>query len=317
MIRRFPDWLGVRECGVEVLRQQILCQRQHFGEGARRLLMRHPEGGQHPGAVLVKEHAQPQRLVVRGARDHHLLGDQPFRHAELVCGVIDPDVDSRLRGALITPLVQPHRQPGATTGRVDHQIGGDELRLRTGDRRVQQHAGNPLQRGFEARLGDRALHNLDVVDLQDAAPDLPLQVRAAGHVGGELVAQGVPGSQDVAGGAQVNAVRAVLQHGHACRHHVVQQAGEQTLEFVGAARHQHVQVAVLGDGGAVGRTARQVVPLEDRDPFVEVGQHPGRGQPGNARADHYRMILVLYAPHHARRVPSTVRTQMQVTEGAG
>ena len=36
--------------------------------------------------------------------------------------------------------------------------------------------------------------NVDIVDFNNPAPDLPFQMRAAGHVRSELVAQRVPGA---------------------------------------------------------------------------------------------------------------------------
>ena len=129
--------------------------------------------------------------------------------------------------------------------------------------------------------------NLDVGDFNNPAPDLPFQLRTAGHVRGELVAQRVPGAQHVAGRTEVDAVRPVLQDGNPGGHHVVEQTGEQPVEFQRAAGHQQVNVAALRDGGAVARRARELVALEHRDPVVELGQHPRRAQPGEAGADHH------------------------------
>ena len=161
--------------------------------------------------------------------------------------IADAHVDRLFGRTLISPLLQPHRQPGAAAGGVDDQIGGDEVGL-VGVA-VEQHAGHPLGVGVEPRLGHRAMLDLDVGDVGNPAPDLPFQLRAARHVGGELVAQRVPGAQHMAGRAEVDAVRSVLQDGNPGGHHVVEQTGEQPLEFHRAAGHQQVNMAALRDRG--------------------------------------------------------------------
>ena len=71
-------------------------------------------------------------------------------------GVADADVDAGLGRAVESPLLQPHRQPGATTRRVDDEIGGYLL---TG---VQPHPGHPPARRVEVRFGHPGLHDVDV-----------------------------------------------------------------------------------------------------------------------------------------------------------
>ncbi len=272
--RRVAKGFGLRQRGVEVGRKQLLGQRQHLGECPRRLGVGHPEGGQDPGPVLVTQHAQPERLVVGGPGDHHLLRDQAFRDAELVGGVVDADVHDFFDRALISPLRQPHRQPGTPARCVDDEAGGYELWdlwvAAFGVGGIQQHTGHPLVRAVEPRLGHGAPHDLDVVYVLDSFAQLPLQMRAAGHVSGELVAQGMPRPEDMARGAQINAVRPVLQHGHARGHHVLQQAGKQALELHCAAGHQHVQMLVLRDCRPVRRCARQFVALVDGHPGIGI-----------------------------------------------
>ena len=68
----------------------------------------------------------------------------------------------------------------------------------------------------------------------------------------------------MARGAEVDAVGPVLQDRHAVGHHVVEQAGKKTLEFLGAARHQQMHMPALRDGRPVRRAVGQFVALVDR-----------------------------------------------------
>lgn len=230
-----------------------------------------------------------------------------------------PDVHGVFGRPPISPLRQPNRQSGTPAGCVDDKVGSYELfafPILAATRGIQQHADHSLLPALELWLGDQAPHNLDVGELQDPSPQLPFQVRPAGHVGGELLAQGMPRPEDMAGGAQVDTVRPVLKHGHARGHHVVQQAGEQAVEFLRPAGHQHVQVSVLRDRGPVRRRFRQLVALENRHRGVEVREHPRGAQPGDASSDHHGVVLrVPYATRHPRRVPSTVRSQRVREDG--
>lgn len=73
-----------------------------------------------------------------------------------------------------------------------------------------------------------------------------------------MVLEPVLGAQRMAGGAEMNAIGPVLQNRHTRSHHVVEQAGEQRLELLRAARHQKVYVATLRNRGAVHRFGRQI-----------------------------------------------------------
>ncbi len=59
--------------------QDLVGQRAHAREVVRRLDLADSERGHAPGAVLVEEHAHPERLCAGGARDDDLFGDQPVR----------------------------------------------------------------------------------------------------------------------------------------------------------------------------------------------------------------------------------------------
>ena len=96
-------------------------------------------------------------------------------------------------------------------------------------------------------------------------------------------------------GAEVDAVRPVLQDRHTVGHHVIEQAGEKALEFLGAARHQQVHMPALRHGGAVRRAVRQFVALVDGHPLADIRQHPGRAQPPEAGPDDDRVFVT--PPH--------------------
>ena len=194
-------------------------------------------------------------------------------------GVADADRDAVLARLLEAPLRQPGRQPSPAAGRVDDQIGVDDLAV------SGAHPGDPVS--VEDRLVDAAPLQGDVRQRGDAAADLPLQVRSARHVGGELVLQAVLSAQHVTGRPEMDAVRPVLQDRHPVGHHVGQQPGKQRLQLLGAARHQQVHVAVLRRGGAAGRFGGQFVTLEHRHLVSELRQHLGGTQPADAGPYHH------------------------------
>src|SRR6185369_3361692 len=99
-----------------------------------------------PGAVLVIEHAEAARLLPGSACDNHLLGDEPVRYAQLVCGVADADIDTVLGRSVKSPLLQPNRHASSAACGVDDEVG---RHLLAG---VKADAGHPLPGGVEARL---------------------------------------------------------------------------------------------------------------------------------------------------------------------
>ena len=123
--------------------------------------------------------------------------DQSLRHAELVRGVVDADVEGLLGRALISPLLSHTGnrvpRPAASTTRSARTNSGSPPAIDG----VQQHAGHPLPRRGRtaARATERAARSRRCRCLGPACAELPFQVRPAGHVGGELVAQGVAGAR--------------------------------------------------------------------------------------------------------------------------
>ena len=216
-----------------------------------------------------------------------------------MAGVGDADVDGLLAGTFVAPLLQPCGQPGATAGRVDDEIGGDDL---VG---VEQDTGDSSERGVVGRFGDGRVDDVDVLDRQHAPSDLPLQLRPAGYVGGELVLQPMGGPQHMARGPEVDAVRPVLQDRHAVGDHVFEQAGELALEFLGAARHQQVHMPALRHCRPVCRAVRQRVALVDGHPVTDVGEHPGCAQAPEAGADDDCVFITPpHRVHSTRYIPS-------------
>ncbi len=263
------------------------------------------ESGQRPGAVLVAQQAQPERLLPRCAGDDHALPDRALGQPKLLRRIADAHIDGLFGWTLKTPLLQPDRQPGAASGGVDDDVGGHKIGF-VGVA-VEQHPGDPLGVEVEAWLGHRAMLNLDIGNVVNPAPDLPFQLRTAGHVGGELVAQRMPGAQHMPGRAEVDAVRPVLQDGHTGGHHVVEQTGEQPVEFQSrrgpsAGEHGGPAGRRCGCSGVLGRSSRSKTVTRS----IEVGQHPRRAQPGDARADHDSVSLDVL-PTHLATVLGTVR----------
>ncbi len=110
--------------GRDTFGQHLFGERQHLRKGMRRFDFADAESGQRPGAVLVAQQAQPERLLPRCTGDDHPLPNRPLGQPELMRRIADAHIDGLFRWALISPLLQPDRQPGAASGRVDDQVGG-------------------------------------------------------------------------------------------------------------------------------------------------------------------------------------------------
>ena len=102
-------------------------------------------------------------------------------------------------------------------------------------------------------------------------------------------------TEDMTGGAEVDAVRPILQNRHTRGDHVVEQTGEMRVELLRAARHQQMHVPALRHRRTVGRTVGQFVAFEHGDPVVEVRQHPRGAHARDARPDYDRVSA---APPH-------------------
>ena len=200
-------------------------------------------------------------------------------------GVADADVDAVLGRTVESPLLQPDRQPGAAARGVDDEVGGASPRPLSSRTPV-------TRRLVVSKVGSAtaACTMLDVGDRLRSAPDLPLEMRPARHVRRELVAQLVRRAEHVARGAEVDAVRPVLQDRDARGDHVVEQPRKLRVEFLGAASHQQMHVPALRHRGAVGRLRGQLVAFVHRDPVVEVRQHARGAHAGDARPDDDRVF---------------------------
>ena len=85
------------------------------------------------------------------------------------------------------------------------------------------------------------------------------------------------------------------QHRHPSRRQVGQQAREQLIEDLRAARQQCVRMPALRNPLPVCRALRQQVAVDNRHPLVGIGQHPGRQQPAHASPKDHSVITDL--PH--------------------
>jgi hypothetical protein len=125
--------------------QDLVGQGAHLVEVLRRVDLRDAERGERPDPVLVEQHPQAHRLLPE-APATTIFSCSPSGILTR-SGVADADVDGDLVGAAVTPLLQPHRQPGAATGGVDHQVG------RHGFASVEVDPGHPA--AFEDRFVDQ------------------------------------------------------------------------------------------------------------------------------------------------------------------
>jgi len=107
-------------------------------------------------------------------------------------------------------------------------------------------------------------------------------------------------------GAEIDAVRPVVELGHAGGHHVVEQTGEQRLELVGAPRHQDVDMPILRHRLTMGRPVGQPISVVDGDAVEEVGENPGRAQAGDAGADDDGMVSFRRSRQFAHDDPRTL-----------
>ncbi len=130
------------------------------------------------------------------AGDHHLLGDQPVRMRNWWLAWLMPMSTVSSAAADI-----PTRQPasGTPAGCVDDKVGSYELFAFPilAAAKSQQHADHSLLLRSNCGSVTRLPHNLDV-RLQDPSPQLPFQVRPAGHVEAGS-ARGMPRPEDMAG----------------------------------------------------------------------------------------------------------------------
>jgi len=260
----------------DMARQDLVGQGAHLVEVLGRVDPRDAERRERPDPVLVEEHPQPERLLARGPGHHDLLL-QPVRNPDPERGVADADIDGDLVGPAVTPLLKPHRQPGAAPGRVDDEVGLH------GFAAIERHPGHPA--ALEDRLVDRRSHQFDIRRRRRPSPDLPFQERPTRDVGGERLVQGPADVQYVTRRPEVDEVGTVLHLRHTGVDHVVEQAGEEVVEFLSPPAHQQVDVTALRNGRPLLGSVGQLVALVDRDPVAEIGEHPRRAQPGQAPAD--------------------------------
>ena len=186
----------------------------------------------------------PTGCVVRRARDDHLFGDQAVRDVHLWRGVVDADVDG-----VLAWTSYPHCS-NHTGSRVPRPAASTTRSARP-PRRLR--SGTPVTRWpVESAARRRPAPDGHVVDAEDPAADLPLQVRPAWHVSGEFVPQSSPvprrGPRRRNGCSRAG-FPAWAHPRPPCRRAV----RETALRTPGAASHQKVHMAALWDRGAVRR----------------------------------------------------------------
>ena len=226
-------------------------QRAHSGEVVRRFDLGHAERGQAPGAVLVTQHAEPERLLPGRARDDDLLRDQPVGDAQLVGGVADADVDAVLAGVGQIPTA-PTRPAAGYRGQRCRRRGRPAPASPVSSR-------TPVtccRGGVEVRLRDAGAHDVDVGDRRRAP-------RICHSRCGRLGTYAVNSSRSCRVVPRTwPAAPKWMQSGRFSRIGTPaatmssSRPGKSALEFLGAARHQQMDVPALGHRRPVGRLRR-------------------------------------------------------------
>ena len=215
----------------------------------------------------------------------------PARQPQMPAGVLDIHRELFLSWRIVADLVEPDRGTAAPAGRVDDEIGGEDLATARG----RQHAGtgDPVP----GRRGDQARHvatipDRDVAQGADPVADLAFQVRPALRVrwlaGFTLLAQQVAPKDETERPRSTH-------HRDTIRRQVGEQPREQFVEDLRPARQQPMGVPSLGHPLTVQPGLRQRVPFDDRHPPVRISQHTGGEQAAHTGTQHQRMITNL--PH--------------------
>ena len=250
-----------------------------------------PGQGQDPALALLGRQEQDGRPGRLGT-DHDQLGpaERPGAQPQVPAGVHEVDPDLLFGRRAVPDLAQPCRCPRAAAGGVDDEAGGEQL-LRAAAGGPDPRAGDPVAGRCRGQAGHLALvHDRDVGQGPDSAPDLALQERPARHV-----ARGV---RRAVLAQQVTAEREpqlpeIAHHRHPRRRQASQEPREQVVEDLRAAGQQRVRVPALRHPLAMHPCLWQHVTFDDRHPLVRIRQHLCRKQPAHARPQHDRVVTDL------------------------
>ena len=147
----------------------------------RRVVPVVPDRGQDPPVVLLGEHHQtggPARLGTDA--DHLRAAQRPGTPAKVSGGVLQLDRELLLRRPVVADRRQPGRCPAAAPGRVDDQVGVDDLLGAAGGAH-SPHPGDAVPGRVGAEADDLApIHDLDRGQRTDPGPDAAFEVGPAG-----------------------------------------------------------------------------------------------------------------------------------------
>jgi len=276
-------------------------RRGEGGEGVR-IVRRAVRGAvaaerEDPAAALLCEQEQRARALGDGADQDQLVGiERAVRQPQVPARVAHADRELLLRRACVAEPLEPRRQPRRSPARRDHEVGREEL-LRAAVAALQDpHARDPVAvrpRRQPKRVA--AVDQLHARERPHAAADVALDEGSAR----EQRVRARRGAREPVAADDEARLRERLAGRRAGGHELLAESGQQRVEAGLAVRQQRMRMAALRDRLAPLEAGRKDVALEHRHALVGVHQRARREQPGDAAADHHR---VLSDPSHQRHL---------------
>ena len=248
-----------------------------------------PHRRQHPSVLLLRDQHEtggPARLGTDG--DQLRAAQRPGEQAEVSGGVLHVDREPLLGRLVVADRRQPGRHPAAAPGGVEDQVGVHGLLGATAEAQ-DPHPGDAVP----GRIGGQTdgLAPVDELDRRqrgDPSAEVAFQVGPAGLAADRL--RGPAGEAEQVAARGEPELREVPDHRHAPGRQVVEQPRKELVEDLRPSGHQQVGVPALRDPPPTPGRRRERVAVDDRDPPVRVGQHPGSEQPGNAGPEDHRVV---------------------------
>jgi hypothetical protein len=264
---------------------------------ARRVVALVAEHRQDPTVPLLGEHRQAGGPTGLGPDAEELRAAQrPGTQAQVPGRVLEVDREPLFRRRLVAGGRQPGGRAAAAPGRVDDQVGDQDLLGRgAGVAAARPHPGDAIARRGRHQPGDvTAVDDLDRGERPDPGPHMRLQVGPAPELRHGPVRAALEAERMTTRGKPE--LREVADHRRAAGHQLVEQPGEQSLEDLHPAWHQQVGMPAMGDAPPVPGPVRERVAFHHRHPPVRVAQHPGGEEPADAGPEDHRVPTI---PPHA------------------